>query len=145
MLYVTCGVGECTHLSLTECCGGDVYRYAFVRAPAVAPGFLTDTETVPLPAGVRARMLVLLATVTLVAAAPPKLTIAPVAKFVPVIVTDLQETHQAQPYQRSFSLRFSSRIFGTVEAYHLLYYYDQVSRASAKRARLVISGNTSSC
>jgi len=102
MLYVTCGVGECTHLSLTECCGGDVYRYAFVRAPAVAPGFLTDTETVPLPAGVRARMLVLLATVTLVAAAPPKLTIAPVAKFVPVIVTDLQETHQAQPYQRSF-------------------------------------------
>jgi hypothetical protein len=46
------------------------------------------TVTAPaLPAGVVAVMLVLLTTTTLVAAAPPNVTVAPAAKFVPVIVT----------------------------------------------------------
>jgi len=40
-----------------------------------------------LPAGVVAVISVALTTTTLVAAAAPKVTVAPVAKFVPVIVT----------------------------------------------------------
>jgi hypothetical protein len=49
---------------------------------------VTVTVTAPaLPAGVVAVMLVLLTTATLVAAALPNVTVAPVAKFVPVIVT----------------------------------------------------------
>jgi hypothetical protein len=39
------------------------------------------------PAGVTAVMRVLLTTTTLVAAAPPTVTVAPAAKFVPVSVT----------------------------------------------------------
>lgn len=50
--------------------------------------FVTVTVTAPvLPAGVVAVMLVLLTTTTFVAAALPNLTVAPDAKFVPVIVT----------------------------------------------------------
>jgi hypothetical protein len=49
---------------------------------------VTVTVTAPaLPAGVVAVIDVLLTTTTLVAATPPKVTVAPVAKFVPVIVT----------------------------------------------------------
>jgi hypothetical protein len=49
---------------------------------------VTVTVTAPaLPAGVVAVMLVPLTTVTFVAAALPNVTVAPVAKFVPVIVT----------------------------------------------------------
>jgi hypothetical protein len=49
---------------------------------------VTVTVTAPtLPAGVVAVMVVLLTTATLVAAALPKVTVAPVAKFVPVMVT----------------------------------------------------------
>ena len=49
---------------------------------------MTVTVTAPaLPAGVVAVMLVLLATTTFVAAFPPNVTVAPAAKFVPVIVT----------------------------------------------------------
>jgi hypothetical protein len=51
---------------------------------------LTVTVTVAAPAacaGVVAVILVLLTTTTLVAAVPPNVTVAPVAKFVPVIVT----------------------------------------------------------
>jgi len=49
---------------------------------------VTVTVTAPaLPAGVVAVMLVLLTTTTLVAAVLPNVTVAPVAKFVPVIVT----------------------------------------------------------
>jgi hypothetical protein len=52
------------------------------------PLTVTVTVTGPaLPAGVVAVMDVLLPTTTLVAAVPPKVTVAPVAKFVPVIVT----------------------------------------------------------
>jgi hypothetical protein len=50
--------------------------------------FVTFTVTAPtLPAGVVAVMLVLLTTTTLVAAADPNVTVAPEAKFVPVMVT----------------------------------------------------------
>jgi hypothetical protein len=49
---------------------------------------VTVTVTAPaLPAGVVAVMLVLLTTTTFVAAALPKVTVAPEAKFVPVIAT----------------------------------------------------------
>ena len=50
--------------------------------------FVTDTLTLPaVPAGVVAVMDVALATTTFVAALAPKVTLAPVAKFVPVSVT----------------------------------------------------------
>jgi hypothetical protein len=49
---------------------------------------VTVTVTAPaLPAGVVAVIDVLLTTTTLLAAALPNVTVAPVAKFVPVIVT----------------------------------------------------------
>jgi hypothetical protein len=49
---------------------------------------VTVTVTAPtVPAGVVAVILVALATTTLVAAEVPKVTVAPVAKFVPVMVT----------------------------------------------------------
>jgi hypothetical protein len=49
---------------------------------------VTVTVTAPaLPAGVIAVIEVLLTTTTFVAAVPPKVTVAPLAKFVPVIVT----------------------------------------------------------
>ena len=52
------------------------------------PFTVTVTVTAPaLPAGVVAVMLVLLTTTTFVAAALPTFTVAPDAKFVPVIVT----------------------------------------------------------
>jgi hypothetical protein len=58
-----------------------------VRFP-FCPLTVTATETAPaLPAGVEAVMVVLFTTTTFVAAVPPKVTVAPVAKFVPVIVT----------------------------------------------------------
>jgi hypothetical protein len=51
---------------------------------------VTVTVTAPaLPAGVVAVMLVLLTTTTFVAAALPNVTVAPEAKFVPVIVTEV--------------------------------------------------------
>ena len=60
----------------------------FVKLPLSAPVFVTVTVTAPtLPAGVVAVILVLLTTTTLVAAAAPNFTVAPLAKFVPVIVT----------------------------------------------------------
>ena len=54
----------------------------------VCPPTVTVTVTAPaLPAGVVAVICVPLTTTTFVAAAPPNVTVAPVAKFVPVIVT----------------------------------------------------------
>jgi hypothetical protein len=51
---------------------------------------VTVTVTAPaLPAGVVAVIVVLFTTVTPAAAALPNFTVAPVAKFVPVIVTDV--------------------------------------------------------
>ena len=54
----------------------------------LCPFTVTVTVTAPaLPAGVVAVIVVLLTTTTLVAAVPPNVTVAPEAKFVPVIVT----------------------------------------------------------
>ena len=59
----------------------------FGQAPTL-PGHRDLTVTAPaLPAGVVAVIVVLLTTTTLVAAVPPNFTVAPEAKFVPVIVT----------------------------------------------------------
>jgi hypothetical protein len=58
-----------------------------VRLP-LCPPTVTVTVTAPaLPAGVVAVIWVALTTTTLVAAVAPNVTVAPVAKFVPVIVT----------------------------------------------------------
>ena len=58
------------------------------KAPLCPPGLLTVTSTAPaLPAGVVAVICVPLTTTTLVAAALPNVTVAPVTKFAPVIVT----------------------------------------------------------
>ena len=60
-----------------------------VRLPA-CPFTVTVTVTAPaLPAGVMAVICVPLTTTTLVAALLPNVTVAPAAKFVPVIVTDV--------------------------------------------------------
>jgi len=62
--------------------------YPLVRLPLCEAGLVTVTLTAPaLPAGVVAVMVVLFTTTTLAATALPKVTVAPVAKFVPVIVT----------------------------------------------------------
>jgi hypothetical protein len=54
----------------------------------LCPLTVTVTVTAPaLPAGVVAVIWVALTTTTLVAAVAPNVTVAPVAKFVPVIVT----------------------------------------------------------
>jgi hypothetical protein len=54
----------------------------------LCPLTVTVTVTAPaLPAGAVAVICVALTTTTLVAAAAPNVTVAPVAKFVPVIVT----------------------------------------------------------
>lgn len=54
---------------------------------------VTVTVTAPaLPAGVVAVICVLLVTTTLVAAAVPNITVAPEAKFAPVIVTAVPPT-----------------------------------------------------
>ena len=58
------------------------------RLPLCPLGLVAVTVTAPaLPAGVVAVMLVLLATITFVAAVPPNVTVAPATKFVPLIVT----------------------------------------------------------
>ena len=63
------------------------YVNPLVRLP-LCPLTLTVTVTAPvLPAGVVTVIVVLFATTTLVALAPPNVTVAPAAKFVPVIVT----------------------------------------------------------
>ena len=58
------------------------------KAPLCPPGLLTVTIAAPaLPAGVVAVIWVPLTTTTLVAEALPNVTVAPTAKFAPVIVT----------------------------------------------------------
>src|SRR5204863_9694461 len=60
------------------------------RVPTCPSGFVTVTSTVPSAcAGVLAVIDVALATLTFVAAVPPKATVAPLTKFVPLIVTDV--------------------------------------------------------
>lgn len=68
--------------------GVPIYVKPLVRLPFKPPGFVTTTVTAPTAwAGVVAVMLVLLTTTTFVAAVPPNVTVAPVAKLVPVMVT----------------------------------------------------------
>ena len=68
--------------------GGATYVNPLARLPLPPPAFVTVTVTAPaVPAGVVAVIVVLFTTVTPVAAALPNITVAPVAKFVPVIVT----------------------------------------------------------
>jgi hypothetical protein len=56
----------------------------------LCPLTVTVTVTAPaVPAGVVAVIEVLLTTVTLVAAAEPNVTVAPLAKLLPVIVTEV--------------------------------------------------------
>jgi hypothetical protein len=69
---------------------GAVFTYvnALDRDPLWPSRFVTFTVTAPVPrAGVVAVRVVLLITFTLVAVVPPKVTVAPAAKKVPVIVT----------------------------------------------------------
>src|SRR5579872_6328210 len=67
--------------------GCPTYVNPFARLP-LCPPTVTVTVTAPaLPAGVVAVIDVLLTTTTLLAAAEPNVTVAPDAKFVPVIVT----------------------------------------------------------
>jgi hypothetical protein len=69
--------------------GGATYVNPLAKLP-LWPPTVTDTVAEPaVPAGVVAVIVVLLTTVTFVAAAPPIVTVAPDAKFVPVIVTDV--------------------------------------------------------
>ena len=64
-----------------------MYVNPLLRLP-LCPFTVTVTVTAPaLPAGVVAVICVPLTTTTFVAAAPPNVTVAPAAKFVPVIVT----------------------------------------------------------
>jgi hypothetical protein len=68
--------------------GTTTYVNPFVKLPFCPPGFVTVTVTAPAPpAGVVAVIVVLFTKLTFVAAVPPNVTVAPVAKFVPVIVT----------------------------------------------------------
>ena len=63
--------------------------YPLARLP-LCPLTVTVTVTAPpLPAGVMAVIVVLLTTFTLVAAALPKVTVAPATKFAPLIVTSV--------------------------------------------------------
>jgi hypothetical protein len=66
---------------------GVPYVNALERLPLCTPTVTVTVTAPPLPAGVVAVMVVLLTTATFVAAALPNVTVAPEAKFVPVIVT----------------------------------------------------------
>jgi hypothetical protein len=68
--------------------GTTTYVNPFARLPPGTPGFVTVTVTAPaLPAGVVAVICVPLTTTTALPALLPNVTVAPAAKFVPVIVT----------------------------------------------------------
>jgi len=77
-----------------EIVGATVTGVLYVKPLALVPlcpsGFVTTTLTAPAAcAGVTAVMVVLLVTLTLVAADPPIVTDAPETKLVPVIVTEV--------------------------------------------------------
>jgi hypothetical protein len=68
--------------------GGAIYVNALAKLPLSPLLLVTVTVTTPaLPAGVVAVIVVLFTTTTFVAAVLPNVTVAPVAKFVPAIVT----------------------------------------------------------
>src|ERR1700682_6419533 len=82
-----CGVAAATCTKLIGV-GEAVYVNPPGRVPLCASALVTVTFTAPAAcAGVLAVIVVLLTTLTPVAALPPTLTAAPAAKFVPVIVT----------------------------------------------------------
>src|SRR5580704_9360893 len=63
------------------------YVYPFVKLPLCVSGFVTVTVTAPAAcAAVVAVMVVLFTTTTFVAAVPPNVAVAPLTKFVPLIV-----------------------------------------------------------
>src|SRR5262245_24386314 len=69
------------------------YVKAFGNVALAPPGIETTTSTTPAArAGVRAVIVLALTTVTPVAAVPPKVTVAPEAKAVPVKVTAVAPT-----------------------------------------------------
>jgi hypothetical protein len=67
--------------------GGPKAKWSFSVVAEVPPAVLTVRSTVPVPAGETAVIEVLELTTTPLAAAVPNVTLAPAAKFVPVIVT----------------------------------------------------------
>ena len=68
--------------------GVATYVNPLTRFPLCVSGFITVTVTAPAAcAGVVAVIVVPFVTTTFVAAVPPNVTVAPVTKFVPVIVT----------------------------------------------------------
>jgi hypothetical protein len=70
--------------------GGATYVKPFAMFPHCPLGFVTVTITAPaMPGGVVAVIVVLLTTTTFVAAPLPNVTVAPAAKSIPVIVTDV--------------------------------------------------------
>ena len=70
--------------------GAATYVKPFAKAALCVSGFVTTTFTAPAAcAAVVAVICVLLTTTTFVAAVPPNVTVAPLAKFAPVIVTDV--------------------------------------------------------
>jgi hypothetical protein len=67
---------------------GDVYVNPLVNVPVCVSGLVTTTFTAPAAcAGVVAVICVPLTTTTFVAPVPPNVTVAPVTKFVPVMLT----------------------------------------------------------
>src|SRR5712692_10179643 len=67
---------------------GDVYVNPLVSVPLCVSGLVTTTFTAPAAwAAVVAVIWVALTTTTFVAAVPPNITVAPITKFVPVMVT----------------------------------------------------------
>lgn len=67
--------------------GAARYANPLAKVPVCASVFVTTTATVPVPIGVVAVIEVAEPTLTLVADAPPNVTVAPVTNPVPVIVT----------------------------------------------------------
>src|SRR5205823_11966521 len=80
-----CGVAAATWVKLIT---PVLYVNPLLKLPLCVSGLVTVTVTAPAAcAGVVAVICVALTTTTFVAAVPPKVTVAPAAKFVPVIVT----------------------------------------------------------
>src|SRR5689334_9300937 len=108
-------VPEVGLIPLTEGAGNGAAAYVnpFVFVPASPPGLVTVMLTAPLEcAGVVAVIVVLPTTVTFVAAELPKLTLAPEAKPVPDIVTEVPPA--AAPLAGETPLT-TGAVFGTPE------------------------------
>src|SRR5262249_33719505 len=81
-------IGPLLGVTLVTPGAGALYVKPLLRVPVCVSGFVTTTLTVPAAwAGVVAVSWVALTNVTFVAAVPPNVTVAPLTKFVPAIVT----------------------------------------------------------